>query len=173
MQILHTILGALVLFFGRRLYWLAIGVLGFFVGVQLAGQLLADTQLVIQLLAAVAAGVIGALLAVVFQRVAFAIGGLFAGVYLAHGLAVSLGVDPEFQVIWLAIAGAVGAVIAALAMDWAIIVLTALVGARAIVDALDISDGISALLFVILTALGIAIQARQFSPPEPTSDRLV
>ena len=91
MQLLHAILGALILFFGRRLYWLAVGVLGFLMGVQLAAELLAEAQLVVQLLAAVAAGILGATLAVVFQRVAFAIGGFLAGAYLAHGIAISVG----------------------------------------------------------------------------------
>lgn len=163
MHILDAILGAVVLFFGRRLYWLVIGVLGFLVGVQLTGQLLAETQLVVQLLAAVAAGVVGAVLAIMFQRIAFAVGGLFAGAYLAHGFAASFGAHPDIQLIWLAIGGVAGAVIAALVMDWAIIALTSLVGAGAIVNTLVLPDGIVALLLVVLAALGIAVQAWQLS----------
>lgn len=171
MQILHAILGFLILFFGRRLYWLAIGVLGFLMGVQLAGEILAEAQFVIQLVAAVAAGVIGAILAVVFQRTAFAIGGLFAGAYLAHGIAVTVGANPDFQVLWFAIGGAAGGVIAALVMDWAIIALTSLVGAGAIVNTLDVSGGVSALLFVVLAAVGIAVQAWQFRSHDHTTER--
>lgn len=171
MQILHAFLGALVLFFGRRLYWLAIGVLGFLMGTQFAGDLLAEAQPVVQLLAAVAAGLIGALLAIVFQRIAFAIGGFFAGAYLAHGIAANVGVSSDLQVIWLALGGAVAAVIAALVMDWAIIALSSLVGAGAIVGALDVSEAVFVLLFVVLTALGVAIQAWQFSPPKRTTER--
>lgn len=164
MQILHAILGTLILFFGRRLFWLAVGVLGFLMGVQLAAELLAEAQLAIQLLAAAAAGVLGAILAVVFQRVAFVIGGFLAGAYLAHGVAVGVGSNPEPQVIWFAVGGVAGAVIAAILMDWAIIALTSLAGAGAIVNTLDVSDGVTALLFVILAAVGIAAQAWHFRP---------
>lgn len=171
MQILHAILGAFVMFFGRRLFWIAIGVLGFLIGAQLAGQLMAEAQVAIQLLAALAAGVIGALLAIVFQRVAFAIGGFLAGAYLAHGIVVSMGGNPDFQWIWFAIGGAAGAVIAAFLMDWAIIVLTSLAGAEAIVNTLDLPGGVTGLLFVVLAVLGMAVQAWQFSPLKRTTER--
>lgn len=166
MNIVHAILGAVILFFGRRLYWLAVGVLGFLVGAQLASQQLAETEVVIQLLAAVAAGVIGAILAIVFQRIAFAVGGILAGAYLAQGIAVSVGANPDAQLIWSAIGGVGGAVIAVLLMDWAIIALTSLVGAGAIVSTIELSDGVSALLLVVLAALGIAVQAWHFGPSQ-------
>lgn len=170
MQILYAILGAVVLLFGRRLYWLAIGVLGFLVGVRLAAELLTDTQFVVQLLAALAAGAIGAILAIVFQRAAFAVGGLFAGAYLAQDIAVSVGANPDSHLIWLVIGALVGGVIAAVIMDWAIIMLTSLVGAGAIVNALGVSGGATPLLFLILVAVGMAIQAWQFRAAKHTNE---
>ena len=163
MQFFHAILGAVVLLFGRPLYWLAVGVLGFLAGAQIADTMLADKQLFVQLLAAVGAGVIGAILAVIFQRVAFAIGGFFAGAYLAQGMATSFGISSNYEAVWFVLLGVIGAVIAALVMDWAIIVMTSLVGAGAIVTALSVSQSVSALLFVVLTARryrcsGLAIQ---------------
>ena len=48
-------------------------------------------------------------------------------------------------------------------MDWAIIVLSSLVGAAAIVGELNLSDSVVTLLFVALSAIGIMIQGRRLS----------
>ncbi|MEZ6097789.1 MAG: hypothetical protein R3E01_02340 [Pirellulaceae bacterium] len=72
---------------------------------------------------------------------------------------------------WFGVGGAAGAVIAAFLMDWAIIALTSLAGAGAIVNTLDVSGGVSVLMFVILAALGMAVQAWQFRPSKHRIER--
>ena len=60
-----------------------------------------------QLLAALAAGLAGALLAMLAQRVAFALGGFYAGGYLA--LLVAQPIQPDGnQIVWLVVFGNVG-----------------------------------------------------------------
>ena len=81
--ILLVLMGVVVLLFGRSLYWAFIAVAGFLLGMALANLWLADKQEWVRILAAVGAGLNGALVGIMVQRLAFAIGGFFAGAYLA------------------------------------------------------------------------------------------
>ncbi len=56
----------------------------------------------------------------------------------------------------------VGTLLLAATFDWALIVLSSLVGAAIIVQALDRSAVVSSLLLLALTALGTAVQAGLF-----------
>lgn len=164
MPALHVLLGALLLFFGRRLYWLFVAVAGFLVGAQLAEVALADQSPAVRLLTAIAAGALGALLAMLAQRIGFALGGMYAGGYLALNLATTTG-NGDNHLAWAIAGGLVGAVLAFLLIDWAVIVLSSLVGAGAIVAALGLSLTLSAVVFVLLAVLGIGVQGRQLRPP--------
>jgi hypothetical protein len=82
MTIVRLLLGFLLLFFGRKLYWAFVAVAGFLLGMELAAELFAEQAEWVRMLIALAGGVIGAILGILFQRIAFAIGGLFAGGYL-------------------------------------------------------------------------------------------
>jgi hypothetical protein len=78
---------------GRRLFWLFVAITGFFVGAEVAGDLFANqSQWVVWVLAA-GSGIIGALLAMLLQRIAFAVAGFYAGAYLAITLVQSFGWD--------------------------------------------------------------------------------
>jgi hypothetical protein len=91
--------------------------------------------------------------------VAFALLGFFGGGFVALVLTQSTMSD-NAQLIWFVLAGVVGAVIAALVMDWAIIVLTSLAGAAAIVTSFAMAPVLQTVLFVVLASVGIAIQSR-------------
>src|SRR5262245_42282049 len=80
---ISVVLGVVLLLFGRPLYWAFVAIAGFLVGMALANHWLADQQAWIRIIVAVAAGIIGAVLGIFIQRLAFAIGGFFAGGYLA------------------------------------------------------------------------------------------
>src|SRR5262245_22452200 len=80
--LLLILLGLILLFFGRSLYWAFVAVAGFLMGMELAADLLTDQQAWVRFLAALAAGAIGAIVGVLAQRIAFAVGGFFAGGYL-------------------------------------------------------------------------------------------
>jgi len=163
---IYVVLGIVVLLFGRTLYWAFIAIAGFLVGMMLAKEWLADQQQWVQILAALAAGVVGAVLGIFIQRLAFAIGGFFAGGYLAIAIATQMHApgDPN---IWLIAGGVLGAIIAALVMDWAIIVLSSLAGATAILSpfAAKLGDQLFPILFVLLAAIGIVFQGRRLIRP--------
>jgi hypothetical protein len=157
MAIPNIVLGALLLVFGRKLFWLFVGIAGFLVGMEIASNLLADQQEWVRWLAAIGAGLIGVLLAVFAGRVAFAIGGFFAGAYIALMIVQHFGiaVNPNVP---LVVGGVIGAVIAAALMDTAIIVLSSLMGAGAIAQEIDVTQPVRSLIFVGLVAAGIVIQ---------------
>jgi hypothetical protein len=163
MQLVTMGLGLILLVLGRKLFWLCVAVLGFFLGTEFAGTLLVDQPRWVMLLTGIGAGLLGALLAVVAQRVAFALAGFYAGAYLALAAVHSLEVGGQ-SVIWFAAGGIIGAVLAALIMDWAIIALTSLVGAGAIADAASLGQMTGALVFLLLTAVGIVVQAKLLAP---------
>jgi hypothetical protein len=157
MPLFNAILGILLLFFGRSLYWAFVAIAGFLVGVELADVMLTDKSQLLHLLVAFAAGVLGALLAMLVQRVGFALGGLYAGGYLAMNVARAAG-NSDARLFWFCIGGAIGALCAIFLMDWAIIVLSSFVGAATIITLFDLEPLISAILFIACVAVGIVVQ---------------
>ena len=115
-----VLLGLVLLFFGRKLYWAFIAIAGFLVGMELANEYLADKDQWIRIAAAVGAGLVGAIVGVFLQRLAFAIGGFFAGGYLAVRIVEHLNLQGDHHIPMI-IGGVAGAIVAALVMDWAII----------------------------------------------------
>ena len=133
-------------------------VAGFFLGMEVVGDLLTGYPRLAGLGFRTLAGLAGALLAVFFQRVAFVIAGLYSGGYLAIVLVQSLGWPISDTVVFIA-GGLIGAIFAALAMDWAIIVLSSLAGSSIIVAALGLQPISGLLTGGGLTAVGIIAQA--------------
>lgn len=158
MQVLAIVLGLVLLVLGRKLFWLFVAVVGFLLGVEFTGVILADYPKWAVLLIGLGTGLLGALLAVLAERVAFAVAGFYAGAYLALLVAQALG-DRGTGLLWLVAGGGIGAVFAALIMDWALIVLSCLVGAGAIVVAAGFAQTAGAPVFVVLAIAGIVVQA--------------
>lgn len=157
--IVAVIAGSLLLLAGRRLFWLFIAIIGFLFGVELASELVASRPDWIVWVIGALAGVVGALVAIFFQRLAFALAGFYAGSYLAIIAAQSLGwPTPNLAVFF--VGGVSGAVVAAIVMDWAIIVLSSLAGAGMIVEALGLAPLHRIILSVVLVALGIVVQSK-------------
>jgi hypothetical protein len=125
------ILGILLLFFGRRLFWLFVGVAGFITGLTLAPQLISGQSELAILLIAIVAGIVGAFLAIMLEGLAILIAGFLAGVYLMSTLIASIGfsVSAEPSVIYI-IGGIIGLLLVAALFGWAIIILSTLLGAE-------------------------------------------
>jgi len=75
--------GAVLLLLGRKLFWLFVAVAGFYLSFEAARALLADQPAWLIWLVAIAAGLLGAVLAMLFQRVGFALAGFYAAAYIA------------------------------------------------------------------------------------------
>lgn len=150
--------GALLLALGRKLFWLFVAIAGFYVGIEVVRALFAGQPGWLMWVVAVGAGVIGALLAMLFQRVGFALAGFYAGGYVALVVAERFAPGAVGVAIFL-IGGVVGAFFAAWVMDWAIIVLSCLVGAALVAASLGLEGAVGLLVYAGLVAMGIVAQA--------------
>jgi len=83
MELPGIVLGLVLLVFGQKLFWLFVSIVGFLFGMGFAGLVFPDQAQWVPILFALGAGFLGALLAVVAQRVAFAFAGFYGGFYLA------------------------------------------------------------------------------------------
>lgn len=157
------VVGVALLFFGRRLFWLFVAVIGFMAGWYLV---LGDGRHAPTgggLLVALLAGLVGLVLALVVQKVAVALAGFFVGAYLVANL---LGwalppLRPSEQLVLL-LAGVVAAFLALALFDLALILFSAIAGSGLILDNVHLRLGanVRLLLLVVLAAVGAAFQAR-------------
>jgi hypothetical protein len=158
--VVNLVLGIALLILGRKFFWLFVGVIGFLVGANLAANYLQAQPEWVQLIVAIAGGLVGALLAVVLQRVAIALAGFFAGGYLAAYLLQMVGVEPG-PLTWLpwVIGGIIGAVLSLVLFDWALIILSSLTGASLIVQALAVEPSLNTVVYLVLVVIGVIVQA--------------
>jgi MFS family permease len=165
MPIFNIILGLILLVFGRKLFWLFVAIAGFLFGIQFGGLLFPDYPQWMRLLVALGAGFLGAVLSVLVQRVAFALAGFYGGAYLTLIVVQSFGAGRVSTPLFV-VGGVVGALIATLIMDWAIIVISSLVGAGAVVEGLALGQPIGIIVFLALGTAGILVQARLLPQPK-------
>ncbi|CAN5607330.1 hypothetical protein BH20VER1_BH20VER1_30470 [soil metagenome] len=158
---IELVLGGLLLFFGRTLFWVFVGVFGFLAGVRLAPYFFGGQSELILLLIALGFGLAGALLAILVQRLAIVVAGFIAGGYLAFRVAASAGWTSEPVLHWIVvfIGAVVAAVLVSLLFDWALIVLSALTGAVIISDALPWGRPAEWIVAGVLFVVGVAVQA--------------
>jgi hypothetical protein len=161
--ILSVLIGAIVLFFGRRLFWLCVAAVGFVAGMELAPHLMHEPTPMLQLSVAIVFGFIGALLALFLQKFAIAIAGFLAGGKLAMALVGAfIAEGARYPGITFIVGGIIGAILLLALFDWALIVMSALVGAHLISHTIVLPPTGATLLFVGLAAIGIIVQAAAF-----------
>jgi hypothetical protein len=120
--------GAVSCFAGYRLFKVVLGIYGFILGAMLASSTMGATNTTGMIVAALAGGIVGALILVFAYFVGIALVGAGLGALVAHvgwGYAGS-GDPPALVVILLSIAGAIGAMVL---QRYVIIVATAFGGA--------------------------------------------
>lgn len=156
-HMVRVLLGCAVLLAGRNIFWLFIALIGFLLGVELAHVWLADQPMWLALVAGIVMGLAGAVLAILYERIAFALAGFYATVYLFIMYANKLGLE-SVPAATPYVVGIIGAVLAALLTDWAIIVLSALAGAAAIVSVFTLPPLVEAVSFLALAVVGILVQ---------------
>jgi hypothetical protein len=175
-RLLALAAGVTLLVLGRRLFWLFVGIVGFFTVYQLSLDSLHIHPPGVRLFLALVAGLFGVLLAIFVQRVAVGIAGFLVGAWLAagflgihvadvglqahgvHAVSTSPGAHPWVLAVVL-LAGILAAVLALRLFDFALIALSSLAGAGLIVDAAHWAEPSRPILLVVLALTGIAIQA--------------
>jgi hypothetical protein len=158
-------LGIALLCAGRRLFWLFVGAAGFFAGMQLAGPIFKPRDPAVVLAIALVAGVIGAVLALVLQKLAIGLAGFAVGAYVVGVLVRGAGMQQSW--IWIAslAGGIVGAILVLAVFDWALIALSSLSGAVLLSEALRLRGGTGGLVVLALAVAGILIQSRLLRGP--------
>jgi hypothetical protein len=158
---LPIVLGAVLLVVGRRLFWLLVATLGFLFAFTLVERMAPESPEPLHWVLAIAAGVVGAVLAIFAQQLAVGAAGMLFGAYVAlwivEGYAIDLG---GWEWIALLAGGVLGAVLALLVLDTALVVVSSILGASLLVGAARL-DGLPAVvLFAFLVVIGVAVQTR-------------
>ena len=160
--ILSIAAGVLLLFAGRRFFWLVAALVAFLFTINLF-DVLFDVGWLGLILALVAGAVLAWLATKFVKTVGYFVGALAGAV----GLPIFLGF---FGIDWgwllMALIGAViGFVLMIFLFDWGLILLTAWAGANAVVGKVtgqwSLSDTIATILVIVLMAAGIYVQASQ------------
>ncbi|HEX4962993.1 MAG TPA: hypothetical protein VF173_19335 [Thermoanaerobaculia bacterium] len=150
--------GAALLLAGRRLFWLFVGLVGFFT-VYHWFEPYGGAASSARLLLAVLAGIAGIVLAIFVQKVAVALAGFFAGGWFAAQLLGLHMAQPRgMDLLIFAAAGIVTAILAVKLFDVALVLLTSLAGAGLILDSLHLAQHLHRLLFLVLFVVGLAVQ---------------
>ena len=157
-------LGLMVLFYGRRSFWVLASVVGFVLGLWLATTIGAGLPGWARPLLAVLLGAAGAALAFYAPR---PIAALIGGFVLALlGAAVVRGAGAASWLQWLAaiVLGAAGVYLFWRLLDWALIVGTSLFGAilasLSLTSLFGFARGLGVLPFLLFLVAGIVYQAR-------------
>lgn len=173
MHWIDVLIGALLLLFGRKLFWLFVGGVGFVVGFQIATDAMHNQPEWVIILIALGSGLVGIILSIFLQRIIVAIAGFFAGGYFLSSLVMALLHANQQAAQWVAfiVGGIIGAVLTMFLFDPALIILSSLAGATAVSQNVPLEPGAKGILFLVLLALGIIVQTRQYfrdrKPPPP------
>ena len=160
--IVGALIGVVILFFGRKLFWLCVAAVGFAAGVEIAPHLVNEPSPLLALTVALVLGLIGALLALFLQKIAIAVLGFLAGGKLAGAIAAAFFVQyAQHSTVVFVVGGIVGAILLVVLFDWALIVVSSLIGAHLIVfqGAITLPPSGSTIVFIGLTIIGILVQA--------------
>jgi hypothetical protein len=111
------------------------------------------------LVVALGCGVVGALLAIVLQKVAIAIAGFIAGGRVAWALAAAFFVEhAHYRGITFVIGGILGALLLLALFDWVLILLSSVEGAHLISNGITLPEKGELILFLALAIIGVIVQ---------------
>lgn len=169
MALPEIIIGAALLLFGRRLYWLFVGGMGFLLGLELGRNLLRGQPETTILIFALVVGVIGAVIAIAASNFVIKLAGFIGGAAVALALLRLFGIDAS-GIMWLVVAiigGAIGLGLVSAVVDWALIILSSIAGANMVANStrsVEIIRDLPALIVVVVLALiGIVVQSRAWA----------
>ena len=146
MSILNALVGAALLLFGRKVFWLFVAGAGFVAGMSLTSRVLQGPEWV-AVLVGLGIGFLAALLALVLQRFAIGLAGFLVGGYLALQFLTPLfNLDQNW---WPWLAFVLGGILGAVLVN---ALITETLGARHVAGLL---------VFILLLVIGVAFQVRE------------
>ena len=161
MSLYYLLAGLLLLVFGRKLFWLFCGLVGFLLGMNFAQHFFPSLSPTSLVLIALAVGALGAVLAVMLQKVAIGLMGFLAGGYLVYLLLPTLSIQPG-NLIWLFVilGGIMGIFLASTMFDWALIILSSALGANVIVSHLVMPQPFPVVVTIAFFIFGLIVQSK-------------
>ena len=157
--IISAAIGTAILLFGRKLFWLFLAALGFAVGLQVAAYVMNNPPLWATLTISLGLGFLGALLAMMLQKLAVAVAGFIAGGRLATALVAAFFLDAaHYNAITFVIGGILGALLLLALFDWVLILLSSVEGAHLVTGTFTLPQTGAAILFAALVLIGLIVQ---------------
>jgi hypothetical protein len=157
------IAGIALLVYGRKLFWLVVGASGFLVGVTVSTRLFHDQPESALIVIGLAVGALGAILAILVQKIAIGLAGFLVGGYGAYRLLEFLSLSSDSQMMLrlpLLVGGVLGLAIALFMFEWALVVLSSMMGSALIVYATQPEGQGASVVFIVLFILGLVIQSK-------------
>ncbi len=164
LPIVSLLVGAAALLFGRRLFWLFVAAVGFWIGFHFTPQLLNHPPEWLTLAVSIGLGILGAILAFIVQKIAIAVTGFLVGGHIATALfAAFVATRAPSTTITFVIGGIIGAILLLTLFDWALILFSAIAGADLITSSLQVPPKGAAIIFLVLALIGVLVQAAMFA----------
>ena len=158
--IVQLLAGAVLLLFGRRLFWLLVAALGFFLGLGLADTYLTPDTEMLRWGLGLLAGLLAGLAMVFVQKFAIRAAGMMVAGYSTWWYLSLTWAPLEFWGWGLVAAAAVaGMLIARTVFDFGLIFVSALAGATLMLDGFGPEASTSRWMFLVLVLIGVAVQA--------------
>ncbi len=166
----RILLGMVLLAFGRRLFWLFVGAVGFVAGARFADKFLPGQSEDVYVIFCLIVGAVSAVLAVTLRKIALGVAGFLAGGYLLMQL-LAAGTSAHVQFAgsaagdfapWMAfvVGGLAGALLMNAVFTWTLIVLSSLCGAAVVCESLhNVAPPVVSAVFTGLAILGVVIQS--------------
>jgi Domain of unknown function (DUF4203) len=170
--VVSALVGVAILLLGRKLFWLFVAAMGFVFGAQIAAQVThqpASSPVV--LLVAIGLGIVGAVLAILLQKIAIGVAGFIAGGRIAVGLSAAFFAHPPGDEIIFVIGGILSAILFLALFDWALIFFSSVEGAHLIASAIVLPQTGRVISFIVLVVIGIFVQSSMLSPARRSARR--
>lgn len=168
LRLLTMTVGALLLFAGRRLYWVYVGAAGFLIGIDYAPMLFRDGPPWASAVAAIGLGLAFAIIAVFARYAGAALAGFAIGARFGAVATAALGLqEPHVLAVAIAVIGGLAAI---LVYDPALVVLSSLAGAVLVTDGLGLGEGTHGTAWILgWTVFGVLAQTRRTTAPSATA----
>ncbi|MGD2059186.1 MAG: hypothetical protein PVI04_10695, partial [Anaerolineales bacterium] len=155
---LRLFLGAMLMIQGRKLYWLFVGGIGFFVTLTLLDPSYSGMSVQATRIIAIIVAFIGALIAIFLQRLAIFVGGFLGGGYLLIVAFELFGAQlGGLNTFFFLIGGVVGALIVSSAFDGALIFFSSVLGAGMVVQVMNLTPLWRFVAVPLLAVIGMGL----------------
>lgn len=164
----QILIGIGMLLFGRKLFWVFAAGVGFITAATWASRAFMGRSDVIVLLIALAAGVVGGLVAMFIRWLGIGLAGFLGGGYLVFSLLALFSLDPGgLSWILYVLGGVIGVILFSIFFDWTLIILSSISGAviltQSLIRPFSIPRPLGLIMIAIMIILGIVVQARTLS----------